>query len=76
MFVVATLILALAQVSLLLWIFGQGGSEYHSGTQVILNGGFTAGGIVLTFVEAMLGAICLTALFALFWAVAVRPRLQ
>ena len=74
MFAVATTILALAQIAAMLWIFGEGGSEFHAGTQVIENGRFTAGGLLLTLIEAMLGAIFLSASFALFWVVAVRPR--
>jgi energy-converting hydrogenase Eha subunit E len=74
MFAVATVVLALTQGALLLWIFGSGGSEYHSGTQVIAGGRFTVGGVVLTVVEAMVGALTLTASFLVFWVVAVRPR--
>jgi hypothetical protein len=76
MFAVATATLALAQIAAMLWIFGEGGSEFHAGTQVIKNGRFTIGGLLLTLVEAMLGAIFLSASFALFWVVAVRPRSQ
>lgn len=76
MFAVATIVLMLTQVALLQWIFGQGGSEFHLGTQVIEGGNFTLGGLVLTFGEASIGAVCLTASFALFWAMTVRPPSQ
>jgi xanthine/uracil permease len=76
MFAVATAILALAQIAAMLWIFREGGSDFHSGTQVIENGRFTIGGLLLTLIEAMVGAIFLSASFALFWVVAVRPRSQ
>lgn len=74
MFAVATVVLALVQVTLLQWIFGQGGSEYHSGTQIIENGRFTAGGLVTTLVEAIVGAVWLTVSFAFFWRLTVRSR--
>src|SRR5262245_59964621 len=53
MFVVATLALFAFYVWRLLWVFGNGGSEFHFGTQVIENGDFTVGGVILTFTEAM-----------------------
>lgn len=74
MFAVATVVLALVQLTLLQWIFGQGGSEYHSGTQIIENGRFTAGGLVTTLVEAIVGAVWLTVSFAFFWRMTVRSR--
>ena len=75
MFAVATAVVLVTQVALFQWIFGNGGSEYHFGTQVIERGHFTLGGLVLTF-EACFVAGWLTASFALFWAMTVRPQVQ
>lgn len=76
MFAVATAVLLVTQITLMEWIFGNGGSEYHLGTQVIERGHFTFGGLVLTLVEACFGAAFLAGSFALFWAMTVRPRSQ
>ena len=40
---------------------------------MIQNGHLTAGGVVLTLVEAMLGALFSAGCFASFWVIAVRP---
>lgn len=74
MFVVASIVLAITQMTLLQWTFGNGGSEYHLRTQVIEQGHFTPAGVLLTLLEAVFGAIWLTAAFALFWVLAVPRR--
>jgi hypothetical protein len=74
MFWVATVILAVARIALMQWIFREGGEEFHLGTQVISNGHFTVAGLLLSVLEAMFGAAWLSASFGLFWALGVRSR--
>jgi MFS family permease len=73
MFLVAAVSIFAFYVFSLVWIFGNGGSEFHFGTQVVENGELTAGGLILTLLEAMFGAAWLCLSFALFWLIAVRP---
>jgi hypothetical protein len=72
MFGVATMVILMARVTLLQWIFGNGGSEFHFGTQVIENGTFTLQGLLLLTAESMFGATWLSAAFGLFWFIGVR----
>jgi MFS family permease len=73
MFFVATFALFSFYVCSLIWIFGNGGSEFHFGTQVVESGSITVGGLLLTLIEAVFGAAWLCLSFALFWFIAVRP---
>jgi MFS family permease len=73
MFFVASFSIFAFYVVSLIWIFGNGGSEFHFGTQVIENGQLTPGGLLLTLFEAMFGACWLCLSFTLFWFIAVRP---
>ena len=72
MFGVATMVMLTARVAILHWIFGNGGSEFHFGTQVVDNGTFTLQGVLLLTAESMFGAIWLSAAFGLFWFIGVR----
>ncbi|HEX2586206.1 MAG TPA: hypothetical protein VHL14_13845 [Steroidobacteraceae bacterium] len=72
MFFVASVSIFSFYVFSLVWIFGNGGSEFHFGTQVVENGQLTVGGLVVTLIEAMFGAGWLCLSFALFWFIAVR----
>jgi hypothetical protein len=74
MFWVSTVVLFTLRIAVTYWIFGNGGSEFHLGTQVIENGQFTIGGIALLAAESMFGALWLAAAFALFWVLTVRAR--
>ena len=72
MFFVASASIFVFYVFSLIWIFGNGGSEFHFGTQVVENGQLTVGGLILTLLAAMFGAAWLCLSFALFWFIAVR----
>jgi len=74
MFWVGTGILAIGKLAMLQWIFGNGGSEFHLGTDVISRGHLTLGGLALTVLESMVGAVVLVFIFTVFWFIAVKPR--
>jgi hypothetical protein len=74
MFWVGTAVLTVGRLAALQWVFGNGGSEFHLGTQVLSGGHFTVGGIVLTVVESMLGALVLVFIFAVFWSISVKAH--
>lgn len=74
MFWVGTGILAIGKLALLQWVFGNGGSEFHLGTEVITRGHLTVGGLALTVLESMAGALVLVFIFTVFWFIAVKPR--
>lgn len=74
MFWVGTGILAIGKLAVLQWIFGNGGSEFHLGTEVFSRGHLTLGGLALTVLESMVGAVVLVLIFTVFWFIAVKPR--
>jgi hypothetical protein len=73
MFAVATLVLAGAQFVMYATLFGEGGSEFHLGTQVMTEGRFTLGGVALLLGQAVFGAACLAGCYAIFWRIAMQP---
>ena len=74
MFAVGTLVLLFARLVFYQMIFGNGGSEFHLGTQVIEGGRFSSLGVVVLTGESMFGALWLALAFGLFWRMTMRGR--